>query len=589
VSVPAAYLTSAALRSARVWKWIEIKGLPYAFGDFSATSSIFSGRAASEQFAGVLPFVLEPPKGFDQRVDPLKSTASIGTLSFDLVDRDGDLVDQLGLGVAREDNKLTLTADGVADIFCAETPDATAYPTGGGTLYIEGETITYTSRTGTHFSGCSRSMYGSTFALHPDDSVITPYPRFLIPRDATVYYLIDDDAPTSATLADAAIRMQGIIASCKLSKDGTGFALSIDGVDRKVSGWLGVDRKKLLFGKLGKGTLKLGLPGVDQAGVAYVPDDDWTDYGRDERLIHTKPTAGFAGEGSLAAFNADRGLTSIFFIRIDDEIILANIGDGSTFLVEQRGCFGTESVPHETDADVIEVAPIAVDASGASDLAPEYEALPWTSDNPIDVALAMILSTGDGTNGDYDILPAAWAMGVPERYVDVTEIESTRDRNIDGVRVAGVLSDEVDLRSFLTDEILTVFGLFPLTKLGGTYSFRKIAPRMPLDVVTSIGPDDIVDVPDWDSNGTSVIGRVVYTYDKGLGDPLGKTVNEHTEAESTFASVFGEVTINSSLLRGDAYKARACASSLTRTAERRPGPRMRMAGGPSGSRAHRRS
>ena len=46
----------------------------------------------------------------------------------------------------------------------------------------------------------------------------------------------------------------------------------------------------------------------------------------------------------------------------------------------------------------------------------------WMVGHPMRVAARILASTGTGANGVYDVYPAAWGLGVPERYIDTADL-----------------------------------------------------------------------------------------------------------------------------------------------------------------------
>lgn len=556
MSIPEAYRTATGARLVLLWHWLEIEGLPYAYGNFAAGAGLFAGR--SSPLLGVKPWSTQVPAGFDQKVEPLEGRASIGQLRYELLDRDGTLVSDLGLAVGRRDNLLTPTTEIAAEatsFAVAQTPDPTAYPTTGGVVYVGRETILYASRIGSTFSGLTRGAYGSKAQAHGTGSPISHYPRFLGGRNAVVRYYLGDSEPSNSTHDAASIaRMSGVVAGCVQSRGATCFELTIDSVDRKISGWLGVDRKRMIFDGGLQGTLGWGMP--DAFGVFEPEGDDDVVSPVPGELALSNGLSDVTRGGTLAGWNHAQGRGAAFFVRVDDELLLIkprfSHNSGRFFDVLARGLWGTPVQQHHTGAEVREVMPIAWDDAKADD--PVLKYLPWTSDHPIDIALQIITSTGAGTNGPYDTLPARWGMGVPVTYLDLEEIERVRDREIPWLRVAGVVTEPVDLREWLAREIYQVFGLFAVSKLNGVYSIRRLAPPMPLDEPAELSHREMVTAPQWDSNLANVVGQVIYRFDH---DPLaGEHRDAHQtvfqEAQALYNGVFGTVERESSLLRSGA-------------------------------------
>ena len=89
------YSTAVASRTrGALALWLEIEGLPYAYGTVSKDSSWFSGRAAASRFEGIRSWFAKgqlptlPP----QELDHLEGAVGGGALTLQIVDVDGSHV-----------------------------------------------------------------------------------------------------------------------------------------------------------------------------------------------------------------------------------------------------------------------------------------------------------------------------------------------------------------------------------------------------------------------------------------------------------------------------------------------------------------
>jgi hypothetical protein len=89
------FATALTQRGADARVWLEIEGIPYAFGNFEADSTWFSGESYS--FLGVKPWFVETDDGpllpviTGQRADLLRGVVGMGVTKIGLVDYDGSL------------------------------------------------------------------------------------------------------------------------------------------------------------------------------------------------------------------------------------------------------------------------------------------------------------------------------------------------------------------------------------------------------------------------------------------------------------------------------------------------------------------
>lgn len=63
---------------------------------------------------------------------------------------------------------------------------------------------------------------------------------------------------------------------------------------------------------------------------------------------------------------------------------------------------------------------------GAAKIGNDVRALAYVKDHPVDVVKKIITSTGAGTNGAYDTLPAAWGVGLPWSLLNLDDMDATK-------------------------------------------------------------------------------------------------------------------------------------------------------------------
>jgi hypothetical protein len=214
------YATAIDQRRAPLWWWIEIEGLPYALGNFAAPVEAFAGRARPEQFDAILPWATKPPRGFDQEVDVLAGSASVGQMDFEFLDRGGrdglpSLASLLGLAMAGTVEPLELAASvyeglgfwPVSGVGLTEWPlTATAY-CGKETVAVyrgeDGSAILHPT---------VRGLYRSIVAAHGEGSIVTSRPRTLGQRKVWVWYWVGElPGDRSVVVADASLRFVGTV------------------------------------------------------------------------------------------------------------------------------------------------------------------------------------------------------------------------------------------------------------------------------------------------------------------------------------------------------------------------------------------
>jgi len=136
--------------------------------------------------------------------------------------------------------------------------------------------------------------------------------------------------------------------------------------------------------------------------------------------------------------------------------------------------------------------------------------------NPLNILLAILTSTGAGTNGSYDWYAAVNGLGLDTSYVNVTAIEQLRDRWYPGDShyMTFTIKDREQAKDFLEREIFKVLNCYPVIDGQGFFSIKPFKPPLAaLETVQSFNEDNIIGVPAWDANLPALINEVEIFYD----------------------------------------------------------------------------
>ena len=111
---------------------------------------------------------------------------------------------------------------------------------------------------------------------------------------------------------------------------------------------------------------------------------------------------------------------------------------------------------------------------------PDPQEIPGS--NPIDLTLQFLLSTGAGTNGDYDVFEPGVGLGIPESLVDVASFASLKDPAIEfdydvDQRVFFIFTAPEPAKRFIETELCRPFGFYLAT--GNDGKIRCVRPRHP--------------------------------------------------------------------------------------------------------------
>lgn len=198
---------------------------------------------------------------------------------------------------------------------------------------------------------------------------------------------------------------------------------------------------------------------------------------------------------STAGFSRETGGSGI--IRLGEFVLTYTGSTGNTF----TGCSATGA--YDTTATVV--------ASGAT-----VTAAALVAGHPLEMALKILMSTGAGTNGDYDTLPKPWAFGLPYDLVDdedvLWEINQVVHIDAGAYTAALVVTDaQTSPKSWLLGW-LSAYGIFPVMHQGSlTLRAGTLDTDRQREVTGHIGDEDIdgsvgVSSDWWDSNKQREMG-----------------------------------------------------------------------------------
>ncbi len=522
-TLPAAFAAALALDHVAPEDWIEVEGLPWAYGLVDRAAGWFAARSANQQRLGVAGVLLALPRGAEQELRPLDAESSVGQFQFQLqLDDAGTVLPLIGNG-ARRDGMVVLSGD--IDSTSAVgtinfTGSAAAFPASG-VLYLGRETFTYTGKGASSFTGCARGAYAlpghEARQAHTSGDLISAYPRFLSTRRVAWYCTLD------GTDAGRVNLWSGTMRTAKLMAGGAGVELTAESLDG--------DLKVQTFTTQRTGKLGVGIVGADGG---YVAASDTESAAETTRLVLAEgSTSGAWTHGSE------------IIVRLGDEYLAGTVsvsGTETAITILGRGQFNSAVVQHVPGDDLVEVMWTgARNASGsAADQVSKFSA----GDHPLEIALQRLLSRkGDGANGTYDTLPEGWGIGLDASRVDVAGILALKRTWLPAARHLWVYEEPHVLKEML-GELLRPHGCYPVSSLGDLLRVLRLSPPIPGASLRTIDASSIVAVPTWDANTVNVIGRVVWRCDH---DPVagdfrqtfkGEMVGPYMEAQEFYAGLW---------------------------------------------------
>lgn len=493
--------------NANTLRWIEIEGLPYAFGNFDADATWFAGRAAVSQFKGITGALANIPQMFGGQIDPLNGGAVMaGNVQFQLVDINGLVTAMSNIATPQ----WALGADITAASTTPNIPGLS--PAVGDLLYVGSETWEVLStgpltvRRGKFDS--KAQDYGVGFPVG-----IQPYTH--ANRKVRYYQVIHRKLITP----DDTMKFQrfaGQMKALSLGENRATFELRVDSLDKEI------DRQAFAGG--------INIT-IENTNLAADPDKVTDEPGSDDDLWAAWQWQMFTQLQMITEDVSQMGLVNnqnIVF-KLDDEFISCQVksyGGGTLWglLLTGRGLFGTRRADHKMPLKLREVLCVTEKstATGAElDQKASFftynAAMPGRADHPLCILLSTMLSTGAGTAGIYDTLPKRWGMGVDASLVDIAGIE-TCIREDPNVRFRGYVKEPYNFLQFAR-ELLRFYGAYFFINNSGKFTVKKLRPPLPESTMgyTSAANVDPYMIPKgraptWQANWESAVQQITFKY-----------------------------------------------------------------------------
>ncbi len=138
--------------------------------------------------------------------------------------------------------------------------------------------------------------------------------------------------------------------------------------------------------------------------------------------------------------------------------------------------------------------------------------------NPLNLALAVLTSTGAGTNGNYDWYAAANGLAIDYTLIQISHIEELRDTWFAGVKFTFDIRARMTAKKFLQDQIFKPLNIYPIVRGDGTFDIIVYHPPLPITSDTqAFTKDNIIDF-EWNQNMGGLINEVEFHYDYDAAD-----------------------------------------------------------------------
>lgn len=531
-------------------RWLEIEGLPFAFGTFQASSGFFSSRAAPNRFLGIAHSMKARPRSIEQKLDVLQGGAETsGQVEFEIVDVpasglsavgsvDGSPIQWTGIGYS---NGARLSAAITAAATTIPILGSTAGFTAGQYAYIGTEAILIGAVGASSLTGCTRARFKSVAKAFPIGMPVTNRPTIMANRRCW-YYQVAVNHQAGETLTG-----QGASANNQL--------LRFAGVLRNL---------RLKDGE--HGTFTFPARTIDQE-LDHEAFRTFRKFKiRGTSIMDGSGKKGFVTAPGLPGFNNSRANNSIYNVQatdgfVDDEWALVKIGDeyfigqfqssigGSfDFVISKRGVFNSPMTEHPENSWAQECVVLGKNSTQqdffkcSKFTSAATVGSPLNADHPLLLLLQILLSTGDGTNyaggsaRNYDVLPAEWGMGVNYTRIDIQGIEAVAAEE-PSLRWGGVVTAPVNFIAMMR-QMLAFAGYYYFSDLQDLLKMKRCRPPLPDESAIAITDERRIRThkTGWDGNWSGAVREVVFRYNFNIA--TGKF--EETTVFITAADVYAK-------------------------------------------------
>lgn len=274
-----------------------------------------------------------------------------------------------------------------------------------------------------------------------------------------------------------------------------------------------------------KVTFKVGFLDIDAADFLtlftgfvtnVVASPEFLQYSFNVRDVQFLTNSGNLFEPVLAKLSSDidalvttvpvdstTGFPSSGFFAIEEEMMAYGGTTATSFTSVIRAQKDSDPAPHKSGKKVTEL--VVLGDGGI---------------NPITLLLQILISTGTGSGGTYDVLPEAWGLGIDPALINVAQFEAKRDEHIPALEVEFRLLAREKASTFIPIEFFKVLGAYPIVQGDGRLSIKFFERPIPDISIPHLNTDNIRNVRSFDLNLDQTYNNLVWEFD---WDPTIKT------------------------------------------------------------------
>ena len=518
MSIPSAAQTALDAKSLIAGSWLEIEGIPYAYGTWSCGASLWSLAGPPLKFLGIRPSLSRLPKFFEQTIDTLKGgNLTSGAVQFEITDVDGEPIKWTNL--IPVGTKYCLACTDTATLI--QLDDNTGLSVGQ-YLYVGTETWKIASIGVSNQITVERGAFRSKPQAYPSYFPVSTAPYCMANRRVWFYQVFDNTklAPgsftqDSTTLNNRVLRFSGVLRQMVMKNgDPNTFVLSAESLDREI------DRDIFTTLRSFKASTSI-KDGRGAEGMSQVSGMPGYSAGWDLLYPNNTPSSKYT-------------LNEYLMVRIDEEFFAVQVVSLAplTLKLLARGLLNTAMTAHKAEATVQEVvaligkhAPSVIGQNQSwMELCSKFSGAPpnvtfASADHPVVIALTVRCSTGTGTNNPllspvraWDVLPAGWGLGIAQDRIDWNACEAAA-REDPSLRFGGVIEEPINAVDFLR-QLLTFAGYYFTIETGDKFVIRRLRPPLPDAASKTITQANRIrdNYTSWDANLKGAVRELVFKF-----------------------------------------------------------------------------
>lgn len=517
--------------------------------DLSATSARY------------LPYLAEIPSTLSESIDPRDGSTAIGSMAIKLLDgrtddpnHSGIVTDLLATEVHRY-GAWTLAANLSAVALSMTVTPLVGLAALQTALAASAQDVLWIGREAVRFSAvnpgtgvitlAARGMYGTTAETHATtgDAEVRDHPHFVRDRQALLYLALQEP---DGTLCATVQQVYGGFVSDWEADGPTTYQLSTRSALSRLDAEIG--RKQLVGQTTGASTLMYGMMTGTLEG---------------SMLTVTLPE----GPGSVTNMEARGGVYCSHFLVDGKQIVEASTGIPFShpptvdLVILRAGVAGTDPELPDKKSTVAEVLLTDPEPEPGGLHTMLHPFLSVTANDPLlhplEIALAILTSTGTKTNGERDCLPAGWGLGIPTTELATQAWEdaiadSSLVCTMPGLMVGGEGKPFV-VKTWIEQTICKPLGVFLYMDEDGLLSVGRLRDMYPLESLETLTDVDVISGTErLGGNQEALVGWTIYRYDLDRSDNEYKVTYRfrHARTEERYRTHSDTVEIEAEGIRG---------------------------------------